>query len=197
MDECVTDTGHDMRNAAAPQQVWRPSSGGVNGPMETMFTLAAPDPAAKRIARLAITARFVLQKRTLTLDVPNVMGLKNATHFIGGFRLVIKDVNKVTDGRYAYELSLHRDNRSQADWDLFRALLDRYPCRLLDAEGNALQSTGGGASFSGDQMTKSSTLITEPRNGVAVGEPAKLVWEFPEEIQQVTVPLVFRDVPLP
>jgi hypothetical protein len=198
VDECVTDTGHDMRNPTALAPFRRATSGGVNDPNETMFTLAAPDEKAKRIARLAITARFALEKRMQKLEIPNPVGIKDATHRIGdGFRLVIKDVNKVTDGRYAYNLAIYRDNRSQADWDLMQSLLNRYRCRLLDAQGNELQMTGGGGGSGPNELTQNNTVTTDGRNGVATGEPAKLVWEFPEEVEQVIVRLVFRDVPLP
>jgi hypothetical protein len=172
------------------------TSGSVNGPMETMYTLAAPDAAAKRIARLAVSTRFVLLKRMDKLEVDNVLQVKGAQRLLGGFRVVVNDVNKVTDGRFAFDISTFQDGRSAADWDLFRALLDRHGAKLVDAEGRTLSFSGGSSSYQQGQLKMNNT-VTTGRDGNATGEPAKLVWEFPEEVEQVSVPLVFRDVPLP
>jgi len=89
--------------------------------------------------------------------------------------------------------------KSQAEWELFKALLDHHPVRLQDAKGTALGFSGGGASYGPDEVRITNNVRCEPLGGggKAAGEPVTLVWEFPSEVEQVSVPLEFRDVPLP
>jgi hypothetical protein len=192
VDACVTDTGHDMCGGAG-----RPTAGVEVSGAEISYALAAPDPKAERIAKLALTARFVLAPRTRRLEVPNVGGLKEFTHSVGGFRVVIQNVNKVSDRTYSLALTVYRDHRSARDWAAFQYLMSHYNCFVVDAQGNVLYPNGGGGHVTANQISIQKLVTNAIRNGPLVGEPVKLVWEFPEEVEQLTFPLVFRDVPLP
>ena len=192
--ECVTDAGKTATGAGG-----RPPFGGsqVNSRNEMQFTLDLPPDAGRSIARLKLNARFVLRKGTQKLEIPDVLNVRNSQHVVAGFPVTIAHVNKVVDGQYAFEIVARREGKPQADWEVFRSLIDRYGCRLVDAEGNALNSRGGGGSFGPDEVRLTRSLTCESRDGKKVGEPVKLVWEYPAEIEQVRVALEFKDVPLP
>ena len=196
IDECVTDTDKTVDAGPARGPFGR-SSGPVNSMNETHLTLNLPADAGTAIKRLKMTGRFVTRKATQTLEIPDVLTVRNAEYMVGGFRVVIVHVNKVVDGQYAYEIVAHRDGKPQADWDVFRSLFDRHGCRLIDDQGTPLSSRGGGGSYGPDEVRITRTLACDARDGKKAGEPAKLVWEFPTEVQQVRVALEFRDIPLP
>jgi hypothetical protein len=130
------------------------------------------------------------------LEIPNILTVKNSTHMLAGFRLVIAGVNKIGDGRYAYDISVFKDAHSDAEFSSFQALLNSYECKLLDANGQALTYNGGNSSYAPDKLSFSNTLSND-RGGVKAGEPVKLVWEYPWPTEQVMVPLEFRDIELP
>jgi hypothetical protein len=194
VDECVTDTGQTVQL----QGGFRGFGGGRIGPWmnETQLTFKAP-PQGKTIVRLKMTARFVLQQETQKLEVPDILAIKNSTHLLAGFRLVIAGVHKVGDGRYAYDLSIFRDAHSQAEWSLMQSLIDNHGCHLVDADGKILGGVGGGSSYGNDKLSLNYTFNCDIGNGNKTGEPAKLVWEIPSKTQQVIVPLEFRDIELP
>ena len=73
---------------------------------------------------------------------------------------------------------------------------DRYPVRLLAADGRSLQLQGGSASHGPDAVQLTQTFKTGA-GAQAVGDPAKLTWEFPIEVEQVPAVFEFSDVPLP
>ena len=195
VDECVTEGGNP--GGAAPGGRMSRASGQVNSPNETQFSLDLPRDAGGSIKRLKMTGRFVLGKGTQTLEIPNILSVRDANYVLGGFRLKVVQVNKVVDGQYAYEMVAYRDGKPQADWDAFRMLVDRRGCRLVDAEGTALNFRGGGGSYGPDEFRITQSLTCEARGGKIAGEPVKLVWEFPTEVQQVRVSLEFCDIPLP
>jgi len=199
IEECVTDNGAKLE----PRRGWGEggsvTGGRVNGLGETQLTLLGNLEGAKRIERLRVRARFVLQRQTQKLELGDVLTLRNSRQLVGGFPVEIVQVNKVVDGQYAYELLAKRGGKSQAEWELFKALLDHHPVRLQDAKGTALGFSGGGASYGPDEVRITNNVRCEPLGGggKAAGEPVTLVWEFPSEVEQVSVPLEFRDVPLP
>jgi hypothetical protein len=200
VEECVTDNGKSLAARGGFGPVGGSvASGRVNDRNETHVALSGDVEGAKRIQRLKLNARFVLRRATQTLEVPDILTVRNSKHLLGGFPIEIVHVNKIVDGQYGYEIVARRGSRTQADWELFKSLMDQSPCRLLDAGGKALGFRGGGGSYGPDEVRLTNTLATEPLGGggKAAGEPVKLVWEFPSEVEQVPVALEFHDVPLP
>ena len=194
VDEFVTDTGQKVeRDQQGPHGTASGRIGGYSRETQLSFSTA---PEGTKISRLKLTARFVLQQGTEKLDVPNILTVKNSTHMVGGFRLLIGGVNKIGEGRYTYDISVFRDAHSDAEFSLFQSLINSYECKLLDANGQALSNNGGNSSYSRDKLSFNNTL-TSDRGNVKVGEPVKLVWEFPSPTEQVSFPLEFKDIDLP
>lgn len=127
VDECIADTGDaltpDRRGMGALV------TGRLNTRNDTQLILRGPIEKAKQIAKLRMTATFLLEQQRESLDVPNVLTVHNATYQLGGFRVVIKDVNKMVEGRYAYELTVFRDGKSPKEWNHMHSLMNT-PGRL-------------------------------------------------------------------
>ena len=194
--ECVTDTGESLSAIAGLRFVG--SAGRVNSRSETQLVLGAPAKPAARIARLKLNARFVIQGGVEQLELDNPLALKDHAADVTGLSVLIKSVNKVTEDQYSFELVIRRGGRSAADWQLITGMLMQYPCKLVDAQGNALSQRSLSTSSTGDGITQTATVSRAAFGGAAkVGEPVKLLWELPSELQQRVVPLEFRDIPLP
>jgi hypothetical protein len=195
VDECVTDSGQKIEVDSREFRGW---GGGRIGPWsnETQLSFKV-SPEGRKLARLKMTARFILQQETQKLEVPDILTVKNSTHLLAGFRLVIAGVHKVGDSRYAYDLSIFRDAHSEAEWSLLKSLVDSHGCRLVDADGQALGGVGGGSSSGNDKLSLNYTFNTDKGNGNKSGEPVKLVWEIPSKTKAVIVPMEFQDIELP
>jgi hypothetical protein len=195
--ECVTDTGESLNAIAGMRFVG--GAGRVNSRSETQLILSAPEKPAARIARLRLNARFVIQGGVEQLELDNPLGLKDHAAEVAGLSVLIKSVNKVTEDQYSYELVIRRGDRTAGDWQLLSGMLMQYPCKLVDAQGNALTQRGGSTSSTPDGVTQTMTVSRAPFGAAAakVGEPVKLLWELPSDLEQRVVPLEFRDIPLP
>ena len=194
--ECVTDTGENLGAISGVRMSG--ASGRVNTRNETQLILAAPAKPAARIARMRLNARFIIQGGVERLELDNPLALKNHAADVAGLSVLIKGVNKVTDDQYSYEIVTRRGARSPEEWTLLSALLMQYPCKLLDAGGNALNARGGSTSSSRDEVTQTMNVTRAPFGaGAKLGEPVKLLWEMPSDLDQRVVPLEFRDIPLP
>lgn len=193
LDECQTDTG----GALKPQFRGFHVAGRINNLNDTQLVLTGPRDQAKKIRKLRLTATFNLELERETLEVPNILAVHNATYQVGGFRMIINSVNKMADGRYGYELALYRDGKSVADWARVQDLSMLGGFKILDADGNALNFSGGGSSSGPNEVGMHGILTCDARNGLKAGPPVKLVWSFASKAQVLTVPLNFNDIPLP
>ena len=195
--ECVTDTGESLNAIAGMRFVG--GAGRVNSRSETQLILSAPEKPAARIARLKLNARFVIQGGVEQLELDNPLALKDHAAEVAGLSVLIKGVNKVTEDQYSYELVIRRGGRSPADWQLIMGMLMQYPCKLVDAQGNALSQRSMSTNSAGDGITQTTTVSRAGFGaaGLKIGEPVKLLWELPSDLEQRVVPLEFRDIPLP
>jgi hypothetical protein len=195
--ECVTDKGESLSAIAGMRFVG--GAGRVNSRSETQLILTAPEKPAARIARLKLNARFVIQGGVEQLELDNPLALKDHAAEVAGLSVLIKSVNKVTEDQYSYEIVIRRGDRSATDWQILSGMLMQYPCKLVDAQGNALTQRGGSTSSAPDAVTQTMTVSRAAFGaaGPKVGEPVKLLWELPSDLEQRVVPLDFRDIPLP
>jgi hypothetical protein len=160
--------------------------------------LTGPTTGARKIARLTMTARFIIQGDLDRLDLPEPLALTNSAHELAGLPVLIKRVNKVVEGQYAYEITVQRGRKTPAEWALITPMLQQFPCKLVDVDGNALHFRGGSTSQSPGQVTMTHTVTRDGGGGRAkIGEPVKFVSEVPSDLAQILVPLEFRDVSLP
>ena len=194
--ECVTDTGERLRAIAGMRVAG--ASGRVNSRSETQLILTAPEKPATKIARMKLIARFIIQGGVEQLELDNPLAVKNHAADVAGMSVLIRSVNKMTDDQYSYEVVIRRGSRNPAEWPVLSGMLMQYPCKLLDAEGNTLSPRGGSSSSAPNEVTQTMTVSRAGFGaGPKAGEPVKLVWELPSDLEQRVVPLEFRDIPLP
>jgi len=150
----------------------------------------------KKIAKLRGGMRFVVQTRSETLDVPDVMKAKNVQKTIAGRRILLKEVKKAGD-QYEVQTTVYRTGLSPAEWNAMN-----YPgaaIRLLDKDGKPLSSRGWGGGGGPDEMSYNWTFARDAWGGgdEKAGEPFRLVWEIPTETRPMDVDFKFQDLPMP
>jgi len=192
VDKCETDNGKElepMHMGSGPVV-----SGQVNSFGDTQLRFNTAPAGAGSIAVLRMSTRFVLEREHQKLVVDDILNKKDGTYLVGGFHVEFQGLNHMAGDQYAYSMTVRREGHDMREWQRFQAVLGRYSPRFLDSQGRPLGGVGGGGRYSPDELTTSSTLR---RNGGDGGEPAKMVWEFPARVEEVPVPLEFRNVTLP
>ncbi len=196
VEECVDARGNDLampRNAAVTLHMQPPSGGWM---WNMSVSLQPKADTGDRIARLKAATRFMMQTKSETVEVDNVMAASNVTRTIGGRKFLLKDIKKIGDNNYATQLTVYKAGWSAQEWTMAYAW---NTFRLVDAEGNDLSRVGVSQTSAGaDQMNV--TLQFQRLNWAGqreAGEPAKLVWEVPTQTREVEIPFEFKDIPLP
>lgn len=188
VDDCVTETGHVLE---IPTDAFEP--GDLNADSETHLQFSGPANVGTRLAKLRLSARFVLSDKSQRIELSNILKVKNETHTVGGWRISIKGVTKNDDDRYSAALTVYRDNHTPEEWTERTGLLDRAQPRLLDSSGKVMESGGTSLNQGPDEWNWGDECA--PAN--ADDKPAKLVWDFPLETRHADVTFEFKDLPLP
>jgi hypothetical protein len=187
--ECTTDKGKTLN--AQIYSYGRNAK--TNDGSSTYVTISGDTEGAKAIAAMTVKARFVLNWNTEVFEVDNCQAANEVTKVIGGNRVVLKSVKKVGNDNWTYEVVIHRDTRTPEEWTTLQQIVDRAGCRVVDADGRALQQRGSGSSWGGDELRINGTLAQA--NGT--GEPRKLTWELPGKIEMLPATFVYKNIPLP
>lgn len=194
VDEAVDDRGHSL---VATDRVYGTTSSGQQWMWNATARLAYPDrDPGTRIARLKGHLTFLIQTRSETLDVPDLLTAHNLTRTVAGRRIVLNQV-KATGEQYEVQMTIHRDGLSAREWNAMQN--PGYAVRVTDKDGNPLAANGWGGSSGVNQLVYTWTFNRNVWNGRQnkVGEPHRLVWEIPTETREVTVPFEFKDLPIP
>jgi hypothetical protein len=198
LDELSTDAAAKAANALNTHNFFG-GSGDVGGLNEGRLTFNDPLPGTK-ITRLALTARFTLIERTEKLTVDRVLGAGRVERLIAGYPFVLKDVNKIGEGRYAYTIEVRPGEHTADEFSALIQHLQRNDPRLLDAQGQPLWMSGGSSSYGQKEYTSTRQLrcdLVGGGNGKKVGPPARFEWDVPVEVRTLTLPVEFKDLPLP
>jgi hypothetical protein len=199
---------------AANVEVFGNQRDGNTSRWEVGATLHYPKAAGKRITRLRATTALQVQTRSASLDVP-IAGAKNLTRTLdGGLRVTVKSLDASR-----CELAVHRDGRSDAQWYAVRTQLYAGQAQLLDDKGQIVarnqNSLDTDESNDGQRMDLKIRFAREPNTPAAGAEDnnnkdtprdakkrnpteaTRLVWEFPTEIRQLTIPFELHDLDIP
>ncbi|HEY7115040.1 MAG TPA: HEAT repeat domain-containing protein [Tepidisphaeraceae bacterium] len=196
LDELSTDAAPAPGKAFDKRKFFG-GGGDVGGMSEGRLSFNDPVPGTK-MARLALTARFTLVERTQMLEVDKVLGAARLERVLGGYPFVLKDVNKVGDGRYAYTIEVRPGDHSPDEFSVITQQLQRNRPRLLDAQGQSLWMSGGSTTYGQDKYVSTQEFRCDPGgNGKKVGPPVKFQWDVPVEVRTLTLPVEFKDLPLP
>lgn len=195
VEEAVDDKGNSLVNTNRMYD-------GMSSGQQWMWNLTASlnypekEAAGKKIARFKGSVKFLVQTKSETLDVPDVLTVKNLQKTVANRRMLIKEVKKNGE-QYEAQMTLYRDSMSQADWNSMQN--PGYSVRLLDKDGRALSANGWGGGGGGNEMTYTWNFTRNSWGGDEgkVGEPHRLMWEIPLETRETNVSFEFKDLPLP
>lgn len=194
IDEAVDDKGNSL---LVKERVPEGMSSGQQWMWNLSARLTYPENAGKQIVRLRGGMRFLVQTKAETLDVPDILKVKNVEKTVAGRRVLIKEV-KVMGDTYEVQMTVYRDALSPNDWNAMS-----YPgsaLRLVDKNGKALTSAGWNGGGGMNEMnynwhfnrnTWAGDRTTRPE------EPQRLVWEIPTETREMTAEFAFKDLPMP
>jgi hypothetical protein len=158
------------------------------------IVLRAPNTLnGKRIPKLAVTVRYVLDVQTKTLEIADILQAGGSEHVVGNFKFKVAEVLPAAEGRYKFTFELARNGRPAAEWRDFDDLVSQGP-KVVDAQGRPLRQIGGSGGGNNDWRRYEQTLASD---GALAGPPHKLVWEYPVSVKIIDVPFEFTDVPIP
>ena len=184
IDLCLTDTGHELQQ---PQDD-SPDTADLNSDGESRFQFAATADGAKKLARLRLTARFVLSEKSAPIDIPNLSHARSETRTLNGWRVTFKGLTR-NDERYSTGVTVYRDNHTPDEWTEQTELLHRAPPRLLDGAGKPLETGPVSLNEGPDEWT----WIDDD----APAETRRLKWDFPLQTRHADVSFEFKNLPLP
>ncbi len=159
--------------------------------------LTYPKNPGKRIASFKGEVILWALKRSETWEVADFRKARNVSKSVGGVRFTIA---KATPGAESLkvEVSATRDGASDERWNLFKTLSLAHTLRACDAKGRALYLMGAGGPRDERRVAQTCQFSpNDPNAGVNVGEPVKLIWELPLEIEPMSIPFEFKNLPIP
>ena len=194
IDEAVDDKGNSLLVKERMPE-------GMSSGQQWMWNLNArlnyPADAGKQIVRLRGGMRFLVQTKAETLDVPDILKVKNLEQKVAGRRVLIKEVKAMGD-TYEVQMTVYRDGMSPGDWNMMS-----YPgsaLRLVDKNGKQLTPGGWNGGGGMNEMTYNWHFNRNTWGGVGAArpdEPHRLVWEIPTETREMTAEFAFKDLPMP
>ncbi len=201
IDEAVDETGASL--APDGPRTANPYFYDVTPGWSYNFTasLQAPADAGKKIARLKASLPLVLISRVETLEVPDIATITTPVHkTLGDCTYTVNPLKPGTQkDTWELDLAVTRDNVLSGrgpGYSIFQS------SQLLDADGNAWR--GAALSAGGNSAGKMTYKMTyySPNAGIPGGDknahtPAKFVMEVPTQTRELTLPVEFKDLPLP
>jgi hypothetical protein len=153
---------------------------------------------ARRLARFKAAATFLAVTKTERWEIDPVGPAREVSKEVGGRTYVFKRLAR-EGTRYSVNLTAIPADGADTPADLARrqqlSSVSLGP-QLLDARGRPYKLIG--SRVPADSIRYMTILFeSDPDSPDAPGDPARLVWDLPAETGPVTIPLEFRDVPLP
>jgi hypothetical protein len=193
IDEALDEAGNSLVPPGVSHDGLQPNSNWV---MNLNCSLTPTEQTGNRIARLKGAGRFLVQTRSETAEVVDVLNARNVSRTVGGKRFTLKEVRKNGESSYQATITLYRAGWNLAEWNYM------YPYsnfRMVDAAGRSLARVTASGQGGGQDQTDVTIQFQRSSlaGGEASGEPVKLVWEVATETREVVVPFEFKDLPLP
>jgi hypothetical protein len=192
--EAVDDKGNNLANtdrtydhmSSGQQWMWNLSAR-LNYPEKNPGT---------KIVKFRGSVKFMVQTKSETLDLSDVLTVKDKTVNVAGRRILVKHVKKNGE-QFEVAMTIYRDQMNQQDWNMLS--YPGYAVRLLDKDGKSLNSNGWGGGGGGDSMNYTWNFSKQSWGGDEdkPGEPHRLVWEIPMETREMAVEFSFKDLPMP
>lgn len=175
---------------------------GTTSRWEIGATLHYPKGVGTKIAVFRGTTAVQVRTRSATLDIP-LMQARNLKRTVGGLRMVVKaaDTNRC-------DFTIFRDGRNDAEWYGVRMQVSAGEAVLQDDKGRVVARSQNGVeaddSPDGQRMEVRVRFArdlfddgTKESKKPGFSEASRLIWEFPTEVRELSVPFEFRDLPIP
>ena len=196
VDVCVTDMGNYLTPARSV--FGNAITGGINSNNASELVLRGPIDRSTRITHLAMTTTFLFERDRRKLDIPNVLTTHDTTYQLGDVRVVFKGIGKREEGRYFADMSIFRGTRDANDWDHMKMLYGQgRDCKLLDADGNSYKAGARATNYGQDGIILRTEFSDETDTDKKPGPPFRILWSGPAAIERITLPMEFKDIPLP
>lgn len=192
VEEFEDDAGHSLMTRE------REFVPGVSGQRDPIFTFRINVPniegRTKKIRNLKGYFRVVLMTRSDRIEIPQITRAKGTSQTKGFWTIKVNDVTAEGSGNVSLNLTFlnneSHDKDTRPEW---KRNIGFESLTLMDAEGRALDKQGHSMGGNGQKWDGKFQF----RSGQGIGEPAKLVWEFPAEAEEARIPFEFKDLPLP
>jgi hypothetical protein len=193
VDQAVDDKGNSL---VATDNVMNGMSNGQQWMWNLNARLNYPENAGKTIKVVKGSVKFVVQTKSETLDIPDVLTAKNVTKTVANCRVMLKEVKKNGE-QYDVQMTIYRDGMNQQEWNGLQ--YPGYAVKLVDKDGKSLSAQGWGGGGGPNELNYNWNFTRNSWGGDdgKAGEPARLVWEIPTETRETTVSFEFKDLPLP
>jgi hypothetical protein len=193
VDEAMDEKGNSLVNN---ERVYSSMNSGQQWMWNLSARLNYPEGAGKTISRFKGSMKFLIQTKSETLDVPNILTVKNLTKTVARRRMLIKEV-KQNGEQYDVSMTIYRDGMPQDQWNALQN--PGYTVHLVDKDGRNLTSSGWGGGSNDAEMNYTWNFNRNVWNGqqTKLGEPHRLVWEIPTETREINAAFEFKDLPLP
>ena len=198
LEEVVDDKGNSLIPAAgASTRAGFGYYGGNAGAWNLYAPLSYPKDAGTRIARLRASATFTIQTKSHLIEVADLPHVNEKIEAVGQTRVTVRKFAKEAGNMYRLTVVIARGDAG-GDWESIQNSVHTR-LKVVDAEGQALDSRGWGTSTRNDEMeiTLNFAPSRRPEDARQSGDPVKMVWDIPMESRELTIPFEFTDLPLP
>jgi hypothetical protein len=151
----------------------------------------------KRMSVFRASARFLVEARSESWEIAEPLKAQNLVKQVGQIKLTVRGVTKQNENSYSVKISIDQPqgpNPQESPLSDYNTL--QQSIRLVDTDGRAWQNAGGGGGGNWNHLEYEMTFYNGG-GGVPAGEPTKVVWRVPTQLKEMTVPIEFKDLPIP
>jgi hypothetical protein len=191
VEEAVDEKGHSL----VPKEAGEPQTNFITSWVYNFEgKLEYPKDAGTKITKMKVSAKFVAQTQSETIEYADPLTAKNVTKVVAGRKIVIKEVKRGTE-EYEATVTFMRGEVPAEQWET--TVFPGNSLRLVDGDGKILVAKGFGMGGKGDEATFVFKFEKEPPRGSRIGKPVKLAWEIPTGTREIPLTFEFKDLPLP
>jgi hypothetical protein len=199
LDEVTDELGHSL----IPEEESNVETyGNVRNPSTTHWEIGAtlhhPKGTGTKIAKFRGQTKLLVQVRAGVLET-TLAGARNLSKTIEGLRVTVKEA----DASHA-TLLVHRDGRTDAEWYTLRMQLYAGAARLATESGQVVarhqNAIDAEETQDAQRMDVRLKFVAEEEFKTRrrpVSEGLKLIWEFPSQVRELSVPFELPELPIP
>jgi len=151
-----------------------------------------------KIAVFRAKARFLVQSKGERWEIDDVLNAKDKEKTApSNTKYIFKGLSKVANGYQAQIVVRNAGNVVQGRNPMVDVGTLQQCIQLVDAAGRSYSSGGLSGGGGVAQLTYSLTFNAQSPDGQKLGAPAKLIWDIPLEVKEISIPIEFKDLPIP